>query len=63
MARFLHKRTAGKANTRSSITEWVGPPCLIPGIRRSMSGSIESVRANGMLILVSRNFDEAFPVM
>lgn len=44
------------------MTEWVGPQCLGSGIRMSTSGSIDSVRASGMLILMSRNLDEAFPV-
>jgi len=41
------------------MTEWVGPRCLINGIKRSMSGITESVRANGILSSVFSSFAEA----
>jgi len=63
IACFLHTRIAGEANTRGSMTEWVGPQCLSSGIRRSASARTESARAKGMLISAFSSFDEVFPVM
>lgn len=45
-----------------SITECIGPPCLKPGIRRSMSGKTESMSNNGMFASVLSIFEVAFPV-
>ena len=41
------------------MIEWVGPLCSMNGIRRSMSGTTDSMRTNGMLSSVFSSLDEA----
>jgi len=41
------------------MREWVGPRCLMNGIRRSISGRMESVRTKGMLSSVFNSLDDA----
>jgi len=49
----------GEKIMNAMIIECVGPLCSMNGIRRSMSGITDSVRANGMLSSVFNSLDEA----
>ena len=58
-AAFLWYMAKMGMNTMSvMMREWVGPRCLMNGIRRSISGRMESVRAKGMLSSVFNSFAE-----
>ncbi len=45
----------------AATAEWIGPRCWILGIRRSMSGIIDSSRINAMFMRVLRSFDAVNP--
>ncbi len=48
---------------KSSMIEWVGPRCSIPGIRRSMSGMMEATNSEGMFMSTLKILDEVFPMI
>ena len=59
---FPSVRKAGRKRRKNTIMEWLGPLCIMPGIKRSTSDITEATNIRGTFASVLRILDAVFPI-